>query len=61
MATLQLRPHQSATIDKLRQGFAQGHRAQMLYAPCGAGKTEIAVSMMDGAAAVEVRAARGPF
>jgi superfamily II DNA or RNA helicase len=57
MATLQLRPHQSATIDKLRQGFAQGHKAQMLYAPCGAGKTEIAVSMMDGAAAKGKRCA----
>lgn len=50
MKKLVLRPHQDATIDTLRHGFAQGHRAQMLYAPCGAGKTEIAVSMMAGAA-----------
>ena len=49
MQTLQLRPHQIATMDNLRHGFAKGHRAQILYAPCGAGKTEIAVSMMDSA------------
>jgi DNA repair protein RadD len=57
MKTLTLRPHQVATLDKLRQGFAQGHRAQVLYAPCGAGKTEIAVSMMDGAAKKNRRSA----
>lgn len=50
MQTLTLRPHQLATMQKLRAGFADGHRAQILYAPCGAGKTELAVSMMDGAA-----------
>lgn len=54
---LQLRPHQTATMENLRHGFAQGHRAQMLYAPCGAGKTEIAVSMMDGAAKKNRRSA----
>lgn len=54
---LQLRPHQVATMDNLRQGFAHGHRAQMLYAPCGAGKTEIAVSMMDGSARKSRRSA----
>jgi superfamily II DNA or RNA helicase len=54
---LSLRPHQVATMDSLRQGFAMGHRAQMLYAPCGAGKTEIAVSMMDGSARKQRRSA----
>jgi len=44
-------------MDNLRQGFAMGHRAQMLYAPCGAGKTEIAVSMMDGSAKKNRRSA----
>jgi superfamily II DNA or RNA helicase len=44
-------------MDSLRQGFAMGHRAQMLYAPCGAGKTEIAVSMMDGSARKQRRSA----
>lgn len=34
-----------------------GHRAQMLYAPCGAGKTEIAVAMMDGCAKKSRRSA----
>lgn len=50
MAALELRPHQVATMDNLRAAFAQGHKAVMLYAPCGAGKTEIAVSMLDAAA-----------
>jgi superfamily II DNA or RNA helicase len=54
---LQLRPHQIATMDNLRMGFAMGHRAQMLYAPCGAGKTEIAVAMMDGSAKKNRRSA----
>ena len=49
-AILTLLPHQVSTLDSLRAGFAQGHRAQMLYAPCGSGKTEMAVSMMDKAA-----------
>lgn len=57
MQTLELRPHQVATMDNLRFGFSQGHRAQILYAPCGAGKTEIAVSMMDGAAKKNRRSA----
>lgn len=57
MQTLSLRPHQIATMANLRAGFAEGHRAQILYAPCGAGKTEIAVSMMDGAAKKSKRTA----
>ena len=44
-------------MDNLRQGFAQGHRAQMLYAPCGSGKTELAVFMMDGSAKKNRRSA----
>lgn len=55
--TLSLRPHQLATLNKLREGFMAGHRAQILYAPCGAGKTEIAVSMMDGSAKKHKRSA----
>jgi len=50
MAALSLRPHQIATLDNLRTAFAAGHKAVMLYAPCGAGKTEIAVSMLDACA-----------
>lgn len=53
MAALELRPHQVATMANLRAAFAEGHRAVMLYAPCGAGKTELAVSMMDAAAKKE--------
>jgi len=47
MAILTLRAHQATTLDKLRAGFAAGHRSQILYGPCGSGKTEIAVSMLD--------------
>lgn len=57
MQILSLLPHQVATMDSIRYGFAQGHRAQMLYAPCGAGKTEIAVAMMDGASKKQRRSA----
>ena len=49
MSELVLRPHQGSVLDKLRQGFANGHQAQMLYGPCGSGKTEEAVIMMDTA------------
>ena len=44
---LQLRDYQSATLEALRQGFAQGHRTQILYAPTGAGKTEMAIALLD--------------
>ena len=36
-------------MDKLRAGFKDGHRAQVLYGPCGFGKTEVSVAMMDAA------------
>lgn len=52
-AILTLLPHQVSTLDSLRAGFAEGHRVQMLYAPCGSGKTEMAVSMMDKAAKMD--------
>jgi DNA repair protein RadD len=54
---LQLRPHQIAGLDALRQGFAEGHRAQMLYGPCSFGKTECSISMLDGAAKKNKRSA----
>ena len=44
---LQLREYQSSTLEALRQGFAQGHRTQILYAPTGAGKTEMAIALLD--------------
>lgn len=54
---LNLRDYQDGIIVKLRNGFARNHRAQLLYAPCGAGKTEIAVSLLDAAARKGKRAA----
>lgn len=35
---IELRDYQIAILDKLRAGFAEGHRAQMLYCPTGGGK-----------------------
>ena len=43
---LNLRDHQLEVIQKLRDGFKQGHRAQLLYAPTGFGKTEVAIYLM---------------
>jgi len=42
---LQLRPHQQEVVDKLSEGFAH-HRCQILYAPTGFGKTEVAMAIM---------------
>ena len=44
---LQLRDYQDATLEALRKGFAEGHRTQILYAPTGAGKTEMAIALLD--------------
>lgn len=46
---LELRSAQSRAIDLLREGFAQGHRAQILAAPVSFGKTEVAIAMLDAA------------
>ena len=46
MADLVLRKYQSDSLNKLRDGFIAGHRAQMLYGPTGMGKTETAISLM---------------
>ena len=43
---LQLREHQQEVVDGLRHGFQNGHRCQLLYAPTGFGKTEVAMSIM---------------
>lgn len=43
---LHLREHQQEVIDALRQGFIDGHRSQLLYAPTGFGKTEVAIALM---------------
>jgi DNA repair protein RadD len=44
--SLNLRSYQEQTLDALRDGFAKGKRAQILYAPTGAGKTEMAIALM---------------
>jgi len=43
---LELRPHQAEVVEKLSEGFKAGHRCQMLYAPTGFGKTEVAMAIM---------------
>jgi superfamily II DNA or RNA helicase len=43
---LQLRDYQEQIIEKLREGFAAGYKSQILYAPTGAGKTEMAISLL---------------
>jgi DNA repair protein RadD len=42
-----LRDYQKDAIDELRLGLAGGVKSQMLYAPTGAGKTEIAIALME--------------
>lgn len=54
---LNLREYQSASLDALRQGFAKGKRAQVLYAPTGAGKTEMAIALLDATQKKNNRAA----
>jgi DNA repair protein RadD len=44
---MELRDYQQAILEKLRAGFREGHRVQILYLPTGGGKTEVAISMMD--------------
>ena len=44
---LELRDYQERAFELLRKGFAEGHRVQMLYLPCGGGKTETAIAMME--------------
>jgi len=43
---LELREHQIEVVEKIKQGFEQGHTRQMLYAPTGFGKTEVAMAIM---------------
>jgi len=46
---LELRQYQKDAIQKLREGFAAGHKSQLLYLGTGGGKTEIAIAMLDAA------------
>ena len=43
---LTLRPYQEETLEALRKGFASGKNRQVLYAPTGAGKTEMAIALL---------------
>jgi len=54
---LELREHQLGVIDKLNQGFSEGHRSQLLYAPTGFGKTEVAIYLMNAYAEEGLRSA----
>lgn len=54
---LELYEYQKGILDLLRQGFAQGHRTQILVAPTGAGKTEMAISLLEATASKGNRAA----
>jgi DNA repair protein RadD len=47
---LALRDHQMRAIEALREGFKQGHRCQLLYAPTGYGKTECSLYLMKATA-----------
>lgn len=55
--SLKLYDYQEAILTKLREGFLQGHKAQMLYCATGGGKTEMAISLMEATAAKYNRAA----
>ena len=54
---LSLREHQQWVIDALRDGFKEGHRSQLLYAPTGFGKTEVAISLMNATKSKDKRSA----
>ena len=54
---LELRPYQVNTLDALRKGFASGNKSQILYAPTGAGKTEMAIALLEATKQKSNRAA----
>jgi len=43
---LKLYEDQEEAIEQLRRGFAAGKKSQILYAPTGAGKTEMAIALL---------------
>jgi DNA repair protein RadD len=54
---LKLRDYQAKTLEALRKGFADGSRSMMLYAPTGAGKTEMAIALLEATRAKGNKAA----
>lgn len=54
---LELREHQLAVINSLRENFKKGINRQLLYAPTGFGKTEVAIFLMKAVAEKQNRAA----
>jgi superfamily II DNA or RNA helicase len=50
MAKVTLFDDQNAVLDMVRDAFKAGHQSVMLYAPTGAGKTEMAISMLQATA-----------
>jgi superfamily II DNA or RNA helicase len=44
---MKLRDYQEDLIEKVREQFRQGKKAVVLYAPVGAGKTEISIAMLN--------------
>jgi superfamily II DNA or RNA helicase len=55
--SLKLRDYQLDGLQALRDGFAAGHRAQILYGPTGSGKTESAIGLLSAAATKQSRSA----
>lgn len=55
--TLTLYEDQERTLESLREGFRAGHQVQLLYAPTGAGKTEMAMALMLATSLKERRSA----
>ena len=47
---LALFDYQEEILDKLRAGFMDGHRSQMLVCPTGGGKTEMAMELLEATA-----------
>lgn len=57
MSSLQLYSYQEGILSQLRAGFAAGHRSQILVAPTGAGKTEMAIALLEATSEKGNRAA----